>query len=263
MDQRARSRGAPDCSRRALRRQVGRRSRGTCRAVRDTRSSPRRGRRRRGRRARGASARGFGAHHGAEAAADPVAGDRATDAAADDVGDARRTVGAGGSAGHGRGLLGGGAHRPRVRGTRHGLEHARSGRQAVAALGPTPTDRGATRARPHAETEAVLLLPLPVVRLKRPLHAWPPRTPGPREWALGAARHRCAWYSAPGRSRRSPGTGAPGRRTVQCTGRRRGAAIRPVRAVDLGNTPLGAPFSGPRGVDRAPNDPLWASRRHW
>jgi hypothetical protein len=27
----------------------------------------------------------------------------------------------------------------------------------------------------------VLLLPLPVVRLKGPLHAWPPRTPGPKK----------------------------------------------------------------------------------
>ena len=34
----------------------------------------------------------------------------------------------------------------------------------------------------------MLLLPLAVVRLERPLHAWPPRTPGPRKWALGAAR---------------------------------------------------------------------------
>ena len=34
----------------------------------------------------------------------------------------------------------------------------------------------------------MLLLPLAVVRLERSLHAWPPRTPGPRKWALGAAR---------------------------------------------------------------------------
>ncbi len=205
----------------------------------------------------------LGPHHGAEAAADPVARDGSTDAAADDD---RRRAAVRRCRRERRsrsGLLGGGANRPRVRGTRHGLERARSGRQGVAALGPTPTDRGATRARPHAETEAVLLLPLPVVRLKRPLHAWPPRKPGPREWALGAARHRCAWYLAPGRSRRSPGTGAPGRRTVQCTGRRRGAAIRPFRAVDLGNTPLGRRFPTLRGVDRSPNDPLWASRWRW
>ena len=56
------------------------------------------------------------------------------------------------------------------------------------------TAGAAITARPaagaHAEPEAVLLLPLAVVRLERPLHAWPPRTPGPREWALGAARHR-------------------------------------------------------------------------
>ena len=106
------------------------------------------------------------------------------------------------------GLLGGGAGPRPAHGTTHGLEQARSGRQAC--RGPWPDADGAPRdpPGPHPEAEAVLLLPLAVVRLERPLHAWPPRTPGPRylqgKWALGAARHRRADARA-------------GRWTVQCT----------------------------------------------
>src|SRR5204862_5893495 len=75
-----------------------------------------------------------------------------------------------------RHLGGGGGPRPaREISTVH--ESARSGRQAVAALGPSAPQHRATGLRPHPQTEAVLLAPSAIVRLERPLHAWPPRTP--------------------------------------------------------------------------------------
>ena len=52
---------------------------------------------------------------------------------------------------------------------------ARSGREVGAALAAPTRQHRPTAAGPHAETKAVLLLPLPVVGLVRPLHAWPPR----------------------------------------------------------------------------------------
>ena len=76
----------------------------------------------------------------------------------------------------------------------------------------------ATGAGPHAETKAVLLLPLPVVRLVRPLHAWPPqRRSGGRGWGPGA----CA------RAARTGGAGAG--QTKQCTASRDTRAIRAAR----------------------------------
>src|SRR5262245_33811508 len=71
------------------------------------------------------------------------------------------------------------------------LDHgrARSGGKLGAALAAPATNHRATRSIAHPETKAVLLLALPVVRLVRPFHPWPPRTPGPR-WGHGAgARH--------------------------------------------------------------------------
>ena len=124
---------------------------------------------------------------GAQAAADPVAHDRAADPAADGVRDARRLRAA--------------ARRPRRSPSRHldggagpgparetltAHESARSGRQAGAALGPATAQHRAAGLRPHPQAEAVLLASLAVVRLERPLHAWPPRTPGPQpDGALG------------------------------------------------------------------------------
>ena len=70
------------------------------------------------------------------------------------------------------------------------LDHgrARSGGKVGAALAAPATDHRASRSIAHPETEAVLLLPLAVVRLVCPFHPWPPRTPGPRCGAPGRAR---------------------------------------------------------------------------
>jgi hypothetical protein len=71
------------------------------------------------------------------------------------------------------------------------LDHgrARSGGKVGAALAAPASNHRATRSIAHPEPEAVLLLASPVVRLVRPFHPWPPRTPGPR-WGHGAgARH--------------------------------------------------------------------------
>jgi hypothetical protein len=60
----------------------------------------------------------------------------------------------------------------------------------------------------------VLLLALPVVRLVRPFHPWPPRTPGPR-WGRGAGARRVVelarkWNAESTGRFRSPAIGRPG-----------------------------------------------------
>src|SRR5438045_1272557 len=67
---------------------------------------------------------------------------------------------------------------------------ARSGRQAVATLEPARLQDGPTRARRHPVPEAVVLRPLPVVRLERSLHPS----------LLDAGRHRVEGTPRPGNS---------------------------------------------------------------
>jgi hypothetical protein len=83
-----------------------------------------------------------------------------------------------------------------------GHERARSGGEVRAALGPPAANHRTAGPGPHPQPEAVLLLPLPVVRLKRPLHAWPPRT------AFSCARTEVG-------ARREPRHTAPGRSGAQ------------------------------------------------
>lgn len=66
----------------------------------------------------------------------------------------------------------------RALGTTHGLECARSSREAGAAPLAAAAQQRAPGAGPHPTAEAVLLLAPAIVRLERPFHAWPPRRPG-------------------------------------------------------------------------------------
>jgi hypothetical protein len=95
------------------------------------------------------------------------------------------------------------------------LDHgrARSGGKVGAALAAPASNDRATRSIAHPEPEAVLLLAFPVVRLVRPFHPWPPRTPGPR-WGRGAGRAACRGARAQVDSRvygQIPKTGNRGR----------------------------------------------------
>ena len=240
-----------------LRRQVGDDHAERVAQFADTKSSPRRGRRRRGSAHAGTSARRFGAHHGAEAAADPVAGDGAADAAADGVGDARRSVACPtASAGHVEDSSAAARPAGECAERRTVTNAARSGRQAC--RGPWRRRRRITArpaARPHPEAEAVLLLPLPVVRLERPLHAWPPRTPGPREWALGAARHRCAgtWRLVAVVAVRAQARRAGGQCSVRVVAEARQSGL--PAPLTLGNTPLGRRFPTLRRCGPCPDGP--------
>src|SRR5262249_7247296 len=78
--------------------------------------------------------------------------------------------------------------------TSHDPGRAGSGREArAAALAPSPEHRP-TATGTHASPEAMTLLALPVVRLERALHAWPPREGFACEPVVGGrdsqARHR-------------------------------------------------------------------------
>jgi hypothetical protein len=118
--------------------------------------------------------------------------------------------------------IGGGGREP-TPGTIDGHERARSGRQTAAALAAPPTDHGATRARAHPEAEAVLLLPLAVVRLKRPLHAWPPRMrPRHRDRGSGSSGAGAQPELQPRRAQADPG---------ECTASRAPTAIHPHPAI--------------------------------
>lgn len=87
-------------------------------------------------------------------------------------------------------------------------ESAKSGRQARAALGPTATQHPASCLRPHAQAEAVLLASLAIVRLKCPLHAWPPRTPEPQPDEAPGARRATATLKSAMSLRHTGATGA-------------------------------------------------------
>lgn len=63
----------------------------------------------------------------------------------------------------------------RERRTSHGRGRAGSGRQARTAPTATGLDDRPPASGSHTRPEAVALLALPVVRLERALHAWPPR----------------------------------------------------------------------------------------
>lgn len=67
---------------------------------------------------------------------------------------------------------------------------ARSGGQVGATLAAAPRNHGFSAALAHPHAEAVRLLALAVVGLKRPLHAWPPRIARAEVGAPGRARNR-------------------------------------------------------------------------
>jgi hypothetical protein len=64
----------------------------------------------------------------------------------------------------------------------------------------------------------VLLLALPVVRLVRPFHPWPPRTPGPK-WGLGASARHVVWSSRASGRPSLRADSAPGQSRVRAVGR--------------------------------------------
>ena len=194
-------------------------------------------------RAPGDELAGVLARRGPQAPAHPVAHDGATDAAPDGVRDARRLRARPDDRGRRPSRHpddGAGPEPARETSTAH--EPAKSGRQAGAALGPAASQHPAPGLRPHPQAEAVLLAPLAIVRLERPLHAWPPRTPEPQPDGAPGARRATATLRSAMSQRHTAATGAgtareqrqsvrlraadPARQSRPVTGRTRGRLLR-------------------------------------
>ena len=167
--------------------------------------------RRRAHEVRAAGEECVGVHtgRGPQAPAYPIAHDRATDLAPDRI---RRRAAAPSTVPRPRTQpsphLDGGAGPEPGRETLIAHEPAKSGRQARAALGPTAPQNSAPGLRPHTQAEAVLLAALAIVWLKRPLHAWPPRTPEPQTDGAPGARRATASLKSAMSQRHTAATGA-------------------------------------------------------